>query len=203
METAKLSQGKIENSAGVLQRGEKFGRIYLAEGPETGASIAMADPESTVLVSLGLSNLKNLSPLIKRYHPKEVIIAGDNDTLSKNKTLEITHEARKFYENCGFISHIIMPKLLPGMEKTDWNDVHRVQGIQGVKNELGLTKDKTNNWVINTANSISKQEMKFINNVNISPDKSTINVNKISSFEPKNNIDIQQQIKQKNMELEL
>lgn len=203
METAKLSQGKIENSAGVLQHGEKFGRIYLAEGPETGASIAMADPESTVLVSFGLSNLKNLSPLIKRYHPKELIIAGDNDTLSKNKTLEITHEARKFYENCGFSSHIIMPKLLPGMEKTDWNDVHRVQGIQGVKSGLGLSKDKTTNWVINTAKSISKQEMKFINNVNISPDKSTIHVNNNRSFEPKNNINIQQQSKQRNMELEL
>lgn len=138
LETAKLSQGKIENSAGILQRGEKFGRLYLTEGPETGASIAMADPKSTVLSSLGLSNLKNLSLLIKRFHPKEVIIAGDNDTLSKNKALNITYEAQNHYKVNGIDTRIIIPKSLPGMEKTDWNDVHKSYGLSAIKEQIGI-----------------------------------------------------------------
>ncbi|WP_298624825.1 MobF family relaxase [uncultured Legionella sp.] len=138
METAKLSQGKIENSAGILQKSEKLGTLYIAEGPETGASIAMANPNSTVLVSLGLSNLKNLSSLIKRFHPKEVIIAGDNDTLSKNKALNITHEAQNNYKENGINTRIIIPKSLPGMDKTDWNDVHKSYGLSAIKEQLGI-----------------------------------------------------------------
>lgn len=144
LETAKLSQGKLENSAGILQRGDKFGRLYVVEGPETGSSIAMADPESTVLVSLGLSNLKNLSSVIKRFHPKEVIIAGDNDTLSKNKALEITFEAQKQYKQNGIESRITIPKALPKMTKTDWNDVHKTNGLVALKEQLGLVTKEPN-----------------------------------------------------------
>ncbi|HIF0232775.1 TPA: MobF family relaxase [Legionella pneumophila] len=143
METAKMSQGKIENSAAILQRGEKFGRLYVTEGPETGGSIAMADPKSTVLVSLGLSNLKNLSSIIKRFHPKETIIAGDNDTLSKNSALKITHEAQNHYKNNGINTEIFIPKPLPKMEKTDWNDVHKLAGLSAIREQLGLTNSNT------------------------------------------------------------
>lgn len=138
MENAKLSKGKIEGSAGVLQTGAKRSILYLAEGPETGATIAMANPQATVLVSFGLSNLKNLSALIKNYQPSEVIIAGDNDCSSKNNTLKTTEEAKDVLEKEGINVKIIIPKNLPDREKTDWNDVHRSQGLKEVKNQLGL-----------------------------------------------------------------
>jgi conjugative transfer relaxase protein TraI len=144
MEDAKLSKGKIEGSAGLLQKGEKLGTLYLAEGPETGASIAMANPKATVLVSFGLYNLKNLKALIKSFHPTEVIIAGDNDSLAKNNTLKATIESQELLRKNGVEAKIIMPKIIQGMKKTDWNDVHCLKGLDAVKQQLGLeivTKD--------------------------------------------------------------
>ncbi len=79
MDKPKLSKGIVTGSAGIIQEGKLAGRVYLAEGPETGASIALADTDATVLVSMGVHNLKNLSHVIKSYSPKEVILAGDYD----------------------------------------------------------------------------------------------------------------------------
>lgn len=93
------------------------------EGPETGASIAMANPKATVLVSFGLANLKNLSHTIKSFYPKEVIIAGDNDPLAKtNKTnmtdtLKITQGAQDALKRKGIHAKLIIPQPLPGQEK--------------------------------------------------------------------------------------
>lgn len=140
MENAKLSKGRIEGSAGVLQTGAKRSPLYLAEGPETGATIAMANPQATVLVSFGLSNLKNLGALIKSFYPSEVIIAGDNDLASKNNTAKITEEAKEALMRESLDIKIIMPQNLPGREKTDWNDVHCSQGLNQVKHQLGLNE---------------------------------------------------------------
>jgi conjugative transfer relaxase protein TraI len=141
MDTAKLSKGKIESSAGIIQKGEKLGTLYLAEGPETAATLAMANPKSTVLVSFGLSNLKNLSRIIKNHYPTEVIIAGDNDSLSKNNTFDTTKHAQELLKKEGVVSKIIIPKAINGQEKTDWNDVHKTEGLLLVQKKLGLVND--------------------------------------------------------------
>ncbi|HAU1796532.1 TPA: conjugative relaxase [Legionella pneumophila] len=143
MENAKLSKGRIEGSAGILQKGGKRSALYLAEGPETGATIAMANPQATVLVSFGLSNLKNLGALIKSFYPSEVIIAGDNDSAVKNNTAKITKEAKEALMREGISVKIITPQNLPGREKTDWNDVHCSQGLSQVKHQLGLNEINT------------------------------------------------------------
>ncbi len=138
MEAAKLSKGKIEGSAGILQKGEKFGALYLVEGPETGASIAMANPKATVLVSFGVGNLKNLSPVIKKLHCSEIIIAADNDSSSKNSTLMETIKAQELLMKEGVSATVILPKPIAGRDKTDFNDVHKTQGIEAVKQQLLL-----------------------------------------------------------------
>lgn len=141
METAKLSKGKIEGSAGILQKGEKRGTLYLTEGPETGASLAMANPKATVLVSFGLSNLKNLASLIKNYYSNEIILAGDNDTKAKNNTLQMTLDAQAHLQRQGIEVQIVMPNNIVGRLKTDWNDVHQLKGLNEVKQQLGLIKE--------------------------------------------------------------
>lgn len=138
MDKAKISKGHIKSSAGVLQKGEKFGTVYIAEGPETGASIATADPKATVLISFGLSNIKNLSNVIKGYYPSKVIIAGDTDSQPKSRTTELTEMAKKSLHQEGVQSTIIFPKKIQNLEKTDWNDVHKIQGIDEVKKQLGF-----------------------------------------------------------------
>lgn len=136
MDTVKLSKGKIEGSAGILQKGILNGQVYLAEGIETGASIAMANPKATVLVSFGISNLKNLSELVKRFKPIEVIIAADNDLKAQTISLKETKKAQAILSESGLHVTIKMPPSLPNKQKTDWNDVHREKGLHGLKNEL-------------------------------------------------------------------
>lgn len=206
MDNAKLSKGKIEGSAGLLQKGAKLGTLYLVEGPETGASIAMANPKASVLVSFGLSNLKNLAPLIKNFHPNEIIIAGDNDVLSKNNTLKATQDAQVSLKAEGVTAKIIIPKNIPGREKTDWNDVHRLKGINSVKNELGLMVKIDDKWVIKTVDAISKEEVKFINNIDISSYTNRDSARRISSIDSmtiKHVEKTHQNINQKNMDFEL
>lgn len=140
MDCAKLSKGKIENSAGVLQTGKRFGTLYVAEGPETGASIAMANPKATVLVAFGVSNIKNLGNIIKSYHPKDIIIAADNDSLANKNTEKTTLDALNQLKEEGINARIIMPKNMDNKEKTDWNDIHKSLGINEVIQQLGLEK---------------------------------------------------------------
>lgn len=138
MKTAKLSKGQIQSSAGVIQKGDKQGFLYIAEGPETGASIAMANPNATVLVSFGLSNIQNLAKIIKNHYPKEVIIAGDNDSQTGSKTFELTQKACDALKEKGVQAMVIIPKQIKGFEKTDWNDVLKVQGISELRRQLHL-----------------------------------------------------------------
>ncbi|WP_064088385.1 toprim domain-containing protein [Legionella feeleii] len=138
----KLSKGKIEGSAGILQKGMPNGQVYLAEGIETGASIAMANPKATVLVSFGISNLKNLSELVKRFKPVEVIIAADNDLKAQIKTLEETKKAQAVLSESGLHVTIKMPHSLPNQQKTDWNDVHREKGVGYLKKERLLASSR-------------------------------------------------------------
>ena len=169
MDTVKLSKGKIDGSAGILQKGLLNGQVYLAEGIETGASIAMANPKATVLVSFGISNLKNLSELIKRFKPMEVIIAADNDLNAQIKTLEETKKAQAVLSKAGLHVTIKMPHSLPNKKKTDWNDVHREKGVDYLKKELGLHHDS---HVINAMKSerISQRlDDKLLNNINLTP----------------------------------
>lgn len=134
MENAKLSKGIMEGSCGVIQKGMRGSKLYIAEGPETAVSIAMADSKSTVLVSYGISNMKNLVSIIKTYNSKDIIIAGDNDA-SSNKTQQQIEKTIEHYKQNGIDSRSIIPELIDG-KKTDWNDVLIKKGVQGIQSQL-------------------------------------------------------------------
>lgn len=148
MDKAKISKGHIKSSAGIIQEGMKFGTVYIAEGPETAATIAQANPKSTVLTAFGLSNIQNLGKVIKNYFPKEVIIAGDNDKNLKSKTYELTEKACLSLKSDGFNVRTIFPNSINTLEKTDWNDVLKQQGIQEVKKQLGIEQVQRNSLPI-------------------------------------------------------
>lgn len=138
---AKLSSGVMKGSAGVIQKGEKNGRLYIAEGPETAASVAMADPKATVLVSFSVSNIANLSNLIAQLNPKNVIIAADHDVKNgngKSPTQDTTERAANALRNSGIQTTVIYPKLVDGSKKTDWNDVIMAAGVESIRKQLGL-----------------------------------------------------------------
>lgn len=134
-EKAKLSKGIIEGSCGIIQKGMRGSRLYLVEGFETGASIALADSKATVLCSFGVSNMKNLKETINKFNPKELVIAADNDGVFA-KSQQAIEKTIDIYKQDNFKVTAIYPDSLEGLKKTDWNDVHRRKGIAEIQKQL-------------------------------------------------------------------
>lgn len=139
MENPKLSMGLVAGSGGLVQKGTSD-RVYIVEGPETGASIALADKEASVYCSFGLSNLSKLDRLIKANDYKEVILAADNDGKGSNAE-KLTKEAQQELESKGVKLKVIEPKALEGLAKTDWNDVLKEKGVKEIQQQLNITKE--------------------------------------------------------------
>lgn len=144
MDKAKLSKGVIEGSCGIIQKSMRGSRLYIAEGAETAASIAMADSKASVLVSFGVSNIKNLSAIIKKHKSSEVIIAADNDGALAKSHLAIYKTIEELQKN-DIKATAIFPKPLTGQLKTDWNDILLKNGISEIKNQLANFDNKNLN----------------------------------------------------------
>ncbi|CDZ79416.1 Multifunctional conjugation protein TraI [Legionella massiliensis] len=157
MDNPKLSKGVIEGSAAILQKGMKGATVYLCEGPETAASIAEAFPTATVIASLGISNIKNMAPLIQQAQGKEVIIAGDHDG-DQSKTSLIAQEAHEALKRDGMDVKIVFPEPIKTLTKTDWNDVLIHKGKESIKVQLSkiITVNKTSLLDINSTITADK-----------------------------------------------
>ena len=121
IDTPKLSMGLIGGSAGLIQKGTD-GKVYLVEGPETGASIAQVKTESSVYCTFGLGNLRKLVDFIKANNFEEVILAADNDGDSVN-TKNLIDTAISELKQQGIDIKVMHPPLIDGFDKSDWNDI--------------------------------------------------------------------------------
>jgi conjugative relaxase-like TrwC/TraI family protein len=122
----KLAKGSTKSNFCKLQNGSRGADLYLAEGVETGASIAQLKPNDHVLVSFGQDNMKNLTDIINNISPRSVYIASDNDGLkSPSKSLIQTIYS---LQSKGIKADVLMPDMLPNNTKTDWNDVLKTKG---------------------------------------------------------------------------
>ncbi len=142
MDNPKRSKGVMQGSAELIQQGRVGGRLIIAEGPETGASIALIDREATVLVSMGVHNLPHLAPVISTYRPSEVILAADNDGRHANTRETIAAAFSQLQSNLNTIPitcRLVYPSIIKGFEKVDWNDVLIQLGADSVNTQLGLT----------------------------------------------------------------
>ncbi len=164
MDNPKLTLGVISGSAGFVNIGseKEKGRLYIAEGPETAASIAMADPKATVLTACGsAANIGKMKDMIERFNPSEVIIAGDNDGV-ESRSYALTYEAQAKLKEQGIDARVIMPKSIEGFKKTDWNDVLVHQHVDDISEQMGLTRlhtrvDKQQLALSQTAPGISQE----------------------------------------------
>jgi hypothetical protein len=154
----KLSKGSIKNGA-VLQAGNN-GIVYIAEGIETGASIALADKNATVLISMSVGNMQNMVDKIKAHNPKEVIILKDNDGVNAKSDVGF-NKAVEAYKQAGFDVIIKEPEMLERIvkaqgkgAKTDWNDVIQENGLYCLCDDLGLPEPKANrNYLVRLYNA--------------------------------------------------
>ena len=160
MDNPKLSCGVTKGSSAIIQSGEKNGVLFLAEGLETGASIAMAFPKATVVISFGVNNLGNLMDTVKYQNPKKMIIAGDNDG-DKSKSQFTTEKALIGYKSNHINASIIYPDAINGLKKTDWNDVLIKEGIDSLKKQLSTEKDILNPNNLNYKLDLKVPELKF------------------------------------------
>lgn len=132
LKDAKLTKGSNKGFAGVMQTGVPGGVLYIAEGPETAASIASLDREATVLVSFSVSNIANMADAIKAYAPKQVLLAADNDgddSASRKTTEKACHSLR----DKGIDVRIVTPDAMVHRDKVDWNDVLVAQGKDALR----------------------------------------------------------------------
>lgn len=170
MDNPKLSKGTIEGSAAILQKGMKGASMYVCEGPETAASIALAFPTATVIATLGISNIKNMTAIIEQTQTKDVIIAGDYDG-EQSKTSLIIKEAHQALKQHGIEVKTVRPRPINNATKTDWNDVLIHQGKQSIQEQCTGIKSQ-NKSVLFEINGTMKADLSSINREVLMSDKS-------------------------------
>lgn len=115
---------------GVLEDGKP---ILITEGYATGASIHMATQNATV-VAFDAGNLDPILEELKKAYPKSpLIIAGDDDRWKENNTGRIKAEEAAQKYNC----RVVFPNFKDlSTQPTDFNDLHILEGLQGVKAQI-------------------------------------------------------------------
>ncbi|CAM4500355.1 MAG: hypothetical protein LEGION0403_FIIPPAGN_01787 [Legionella sp.] len=141
LKDAKLTKGSNKGAPGVIQTGTN-GILYIAEGPETGATIARFDRDATVLVSFSVSNIANMVEVIQSHNPTRVYLAADND--GEHALSRITTEkACATLRAAGIDVRLVYPNALPEKQKTDWNDLVVVRGQEAFRVEFKEQLAKT------------------------------------------------------------
>ncbi len=145
--------GEVTGSA-VLMHAGNTKKVIFAQNAEIGASVAQANPDAHVYVSLdGIKNYGKLAYLAREHQAKEVIFAANNDGLfpSPENRQQLT-EAAAALRKSGVRARIATPPLLAGKSETDFNDLLVAKGEDRVRTEfeyarkLKLPQDKSRDY---------------------------------------------------------
>ncbi len=119
----------------------RSGSVYIAEGFSTAGSIYRAT-EQAVACAFNAGNLCEVAANIRRKYPdKTIIIAGDDDVWKEGNVGRQKAElaARQI------LGKSVFPKFKNTDSKpTDWNDLHCLEGLDTVKEQLSEVKAATN-----------------------------------------------------------
>lgn len=132
------------------------GRIVLVcEGYATGLTLRMATGnELAVYVALDSNNLGHVVPLVRALHPEcRILICADDDYLTRIRG-ELTNVGRlsarkvaKTVPGCDLLWPVFTAATR-GPKDTDFNDLHKAQGLEAVTRQLGAVlralRTKTN-----------------------------------------------------------
>ncbi|MBP7075349.1 MAG: DUF3987 domain-containing protein, partial [Rhabdochlamydiaceae bacterium] len=118
------------HSMGVLEDGKTF---LITEGYATGASIYMATQQATV-IAFDVGNLEPVIAELKKAYPKSpFIIAGDDDRWKEMNTGRTTAEQVAQKHGCPVIFPVFKNT---DTKPTDFNDLHVLEGLSVVKEQL-------------------------------------------------------------------
>ncbi|WP_236870517.1 toprim domain-containing protein [Candidatus Bandiella numerosa] len=173
LEVNKRTMGGLKGSFVELTSNAKSGKLYIAEGVETGLSIAAADKEARVIVGLGISNMLNIGSYLKSCDKnKDVTIVADNDGKESQTAKLVDKSARKLAQE-GFENVMVMK---PKVKGYDFNDVLKIRGEKGVKaymespikNKLEISAIKTRDLGIEELKEgleeVAKQNLRVADN---------------------------------------
>lgn len=111
--------------------GSKPSTTLIAEGVETGLSLAKACPEKDIQIVLGKSNLLHIDP---KKITKYVVFCLDNDSKDMKDDKIIFESAKRLHEAGKNVS-LTLPSAL-GNIKQDYNDVLKKLGTIPIKNDV-------------------------------------------------------------------
>ena len=138
----KYSKGVIRGGAGIVQYGQPNELLFIAEGPETGASVAsVVNEKCTVLASLSIMNYDTMADIILSFKPTMVILAADNDTGKDASHETLYHHAEKLEFNIREQSTVPFKIVMPDIdnipkENADWNDILVLKGLKSLQDEF-------------------------------------------------------------------
>jgi conjugative relaxase-like TrwC/TraI family protein len=134
-------------------------RTLIAEGTETGLSLAKALPKFNVKVTLGKANLLHLDP---QGISENIILCLDNDGKNSKEDKLISDAGRRLNES-GKAVKIAMPTAFS--KKHDYNDIIKEKGVDSIKNDIKNAISyaefygiKPENSQTNTPNSLLSSE---------------------------------------------
>jgi Ti-type conjugative transfer relaxase TraA len=137
IEVAKRSFGVVKGSAVTIQdplseisfnETKNSNTLFIAEGVETALSLKSAGVQGTIEASLGLSNIKRITPESPHTH---IVICADHDAPGSPSAKSLEKSVTALQEK-GYAVTIIKPDQLGD----DFNDVLKIQGPQGIKRTL-------------------------------------------------------------------
>lgn len=121
------------------------GRVVLVcEGYATGLTLRMATTqELPVYVALDAGNLVHVVALVRALHDKcRILICADDDFRTRNRAGELTNVGRltalkvaKAVPGCDLLWPVFTTSLR-GPKDTDFNDLHKLQGLEAVTRQL-------------------------------------------------------------------
>ncbi|OJX14342.1 MAG: hypothetical protein BGO77_05680 [Caedibacter sp. 37-49] len=125
IEVKKRSLGAIKGTTVEIQKGE--GATYVAEGIETALSLKEVQIKGRILVTLGLSNMSNISAHLNKED--SIVLCADADD-PNSAAWETSERAFDKLQQEGFKVSIIRPQ---GEKGRDFNDVLKEEGVKAVQ----------------------------------------------------------------------
>lgn len=118
--------------------------ILICEGYSTGLTLRMAtDHVLTVYMALDAGNLEHVVPLVRALHPDcHILICADDDYRTRDHTGALNNPGRTMARKVARkVSHCdlvwpVFPLVGRGPKDTDFNDLHRAQGLPAVARQL-------------------------------------------------------------------
>jgi hypothetical protein len=130
LDVNKRTIGVLKDSFVELTSNRNSKTVFIAEGIETGLSIANAEPNARVLCALGISNFKNIDKFLNKYDlDKKIIICADNDG-NKSVTSQVVDMSTYSLKDRGFKDVSVIK---PEVQNYDFNDVLKSRGVKGIK----------------------------------------------------------------------